>query len=397
MRFLLAFALALASFGAAPSLAATATTGVVSEAVNGLQGNQVYVHPDAGSVLSATDADRIRERIGSQPDIFVAALPAAALAEAGGNADRLVTDLATAAGRRGTYAVFVPSAAGGTSFRAVSNVLPRGRAAALAQRAIEDGRTGGASGVALSFVGAVKSGSTGSSGSGNGSGGSSGTSPVTVLLIGGAVAGGGYLMVKKNREKKEMLQSLQGDRADLQAELHVLAEDVLRLEPEVAVTPEARPDYDAAVGRYRWAEAAIGAVDSPDDIPRIRRGIDEARYAMARTTAIVRGYEPPPPPPELQHRGALGEPAVELDEYRRPVYAGYGGGWEGGGFLGGNGMFTGLLIGQMLGGFGGGFGGFGGGFGSHGGGWGGGGNGGGGVGDVGGGDFGGGDVGGGDF
>ena len=365
MRFLLAFVIAVASFGVAPSLAATTTASVVDQAVNGLQGNQVYVHPDARALISAVDEDRIRDRIGSKPDIFVAVLPAAALSEAGGNADRLVTSVATAAGRKGTYAIFVPTSSGGTSFRAVSNVLATGRAAALAQQAIDSGRSDGSAGVALAFVDRVKNGSTGSSGS-TGSGGDSGTSPFTVVLIGGAVVGGGYLMVKRNREKKEMLQSLQGDRADLQAELHVLAEDVLRLEPEVAVTPDARPDYDAAVGRYRWAEAAIGAVDSPDDIPRIRRGIDEARYAMARTQAIVRGYEPPPPPPELQQRGVLGEPAVELDEYRRPVYAGYGGGWEGGGFLGGNGMFTGLLIGQMLGGFGGGFGGHG----HNGGGWG---------------------------
>ena len=104
------------------------------------------------------------------------------------------------------------------------------------------------------------------------------------------------------------------------------------------------------------------------------------------------GRPPPEPPPELRRPGRHGEPAVDLDDDRRPLYAGYAGPYQVGWF-GGGGLFNGLLLGALLGGFGG---------------WGWGGttvinegdtyvDGDGGGGDFGGGDFGGGDFGGGDF
>ena len=124
---------------------------------------------------------------------------------------------------------------------------------------------------------------------------------------------------------------------------------------------------------------------------RVQRVVDEGRYAMSRARAILDGREPPAPPPELQQPGRHDEPPLGVDARGEPAYVGYGGGFYGGGgwFGGGSGLFTGLMLGQMLGGFGG--------FGHHGdvivnqgddgGGWG----------DMGGGDFGGGDFGGGDF
>ena len=42
----------------------------------------------------------------------------------------------------------------------------------------------------------------------------------------------------------------------------MLADDVVRLEPEVEIHPEARSDFDAAVNRYRAAQAAIDYVTS---------------------------------------------------------------------------------------------------------------------------------------
>jgi succinyl-CoA synthetase beta subunit len=141
------------------------------------------------------------------------------------------------------------------------------------------------------------------------------------------------------------------------AEISVLASDVVRYEPEVQLHADARSDFDAAVNRYRAAQAAVEYIDEPIDLVRVARMVTEARYSMDRVAAIVDGREPPPPPEELQRVGRHGEPAVTLDENREPAYVGYPGGYGGGWFGGtGGGLLSGLLIGSMLGG---GFGGWG--------------------------------------
>lgn len=384
---------------------------VVEDAAAGLRRDPVYVHPDASSLLDAGDVDELRSEVreGDRP-IYIAVLPLSAQDEAGG-IDELPSVLGQAVGLRGTYAIVTSQ-----GFRAASNDLGTGVAGRLATDAFNDARDGGAAGVLTAFVervnaadgeGAGSSGGGGSSESSDGDGGGGGLLPL--VLVGGAIGGGVYLMRKGNKRKQVEQAAVVGDQQDLRAELAVLADDVMRLEDDVALKPDARDDYEAGVARFRWAEAAIDAIDSPDDVPRVRRGMAEAQYAMARARAIIRGHEPPLPPAELQQQAPYGEPAIELDERRQPQYAGYqryGGGWGGGGFFGGNGLFTGLLLGQMLGGgmgWGGGFGwgsggqerpsdvgGGGGMFGGGGGGdWGGGGGGdfGGGGGDVGGGDW----------
>jgi hypothetical protein len=238
------------------------------------------------------------------------------------------------------------------------------------------------------------------------------------LLGGAALVLGAFAWRRSKRKREEAAERERAEEADrqmLRAELSVLADDVVRLEPEIMLTPEAQSDFDAAVNRYRAAEAALQYADHPLDLVRVERVIDEARYSMDRVRARIDGRPLPEPPQNLQQPGRHGEPAIALDERAEPMYVGYpggfGGGWFGGG--GGGGLFSGLLLGSMLGGFGGfGFGGYGGttvinnypGEGDGGGGWSdGGGFGGGdfgggfGGGDFGGGDFGGGDFGGGDF
>lgn len=396
--------------------AGTTTAGpVLDEAAAGLKRDPVYVHPQASGILDDGDADDLRSAIkdGDRP-IFVAVLPLAAQEEAGSLND-LPIELGQAVGLRGTYAVVTSD-----GFRAASNDLGQGVAGRLATDAFTDAREQGAPGVLAAFVERVNAasgegGGSGGSGSGFGSSGSNesegggGSGLLPLVLIGGGIGAAVYFVRKGNKRKQEEMAAVVGDQEDLRSELAVLADDVMRLEPEVELKPAARDDYEAGVARFKWAQAAIDAIDSPDDVPRVRRGMAEAQYAMARARAIIRGHEPPGPPAELQQQGPYGEPAIQLDDRRQPQYAGYeqyGGGWGGGGFFGGNGLFTGLLLGQMLGGGMGWGGGFGWGAGGHerpadvGGGWGGGGGdfGGGDWGGGGGGDFGGGgDVGGGDW
>ena len=346
-------------------LGSTSTAGpVLDEAVPELKQDRVYVAPDAELSISDAEERRIEEAIqeGDAP-IFIAVLPLAAETEAGGR-DQLPQALRAAVGFDGTYATVTK---GGV--RAGSDLVQAGR---IMTNAFDDHRSEGAAGVLLAFVDDVQeasggsgSGSGGSSGSGSGSDSgsrSSGSGLGTWLLLGGAVGGGVYLMRRNGKRRQQEQVVLLGDQEDLRSELSVLADDVMRLEPEVELKPDARDDYEAGVARFKWAQAAIDSIDSPDDVPRVRRGMAEAQYAMARARAIIRGHEPPAPPPDLQQAGPYGEPAIELDEQRQPVYVGYGGyggGWGGGGFFGGNGLFTGILLGQMLGGGGGWGGGFG--------------------------------------
>ena len=392
----------------------------LDDAAAALRQDPVYNDPDAERALSEPQVEELRAAIRSgDAPVYVAVLTEQAIADAGGDPDAVPGRLGELTGLRGTYAVLA-----GGSFRAASNALPRGVAGDIATDAFNDHRGDGPAAVLRAFVERVQTAATGGAGgaggspdavfdgsrdtrSGEGSGDSGGDGGgiglLPILLLGGG-AFAFFSMRRANKRRAQERQLLLGDQQDLRAELSVLASDVMRLEPEVVVHPEARTDYDAAVGRFQWLQAAIDAIDSDDDIPRLRRAMAEARYAMARAQAIVRGQTPPEPPEELRQPGRYGEPPVRVDDRGEPEYVGYGpGAWGGGGFFGGNGMLSGLLIGSMLGGgFGGwGHGGDGGafergyeagqddgdGFGDFGGG------------DFGGGDFdfGGGDVGGGDF
>jgi hypothetical protein len=139
----------------------------------------------------------------------------------------------------------------------------------------------------------------------------------------------------------------------LRAELSVLADDILRLEPQVTLRPEARDDFDAATHRYRVAQAALETTEAPVDLVRVQRVVDEATWSMARARAILDGRPTPSPPPTLQRPGAHGEPAVGLDDDAQPRYLSSPASFRSGWFGAGGGLIGGLLMGTMLGGFGG--------------------------------------------
>lgn len=383
----------------------------VAVAAAGLREDPVYVDPGAEQAPTEAEAGELRDEIRSAGRaIFVAVLPASA-----GEAEQVAGQLVEETGLSGTYAIVV-----GDSFRATSTELAG--ADELATAAFQGESDQGTVAVLRRFVQDVAeepAGETGGEGAapapqpqpGDGSGdeGDEGGG-LPVLPIALLAGGGAVLWVWSRRRRREREERRAQRRADvemLRAEMAVLSDDVLRLEPEVALRPEARDDYEAAVGRHRVASAALEhADDQPIDLVRIERVLAEARWAMARARARVDGREPPPPPDELRRPGRHDEPPLDVDEQGAPVYAGGqpfygGGGWFGGGV--GSGLFGGLLLGSMLGGWGWGGpvvidhgdGGDGGGSdGGWGGDWGGGDWGGG---DWGGGDFGGGDFGGGDF
>ena len=156
---------------------------------------------------------------------------------------------------------------------------------------------------------------------------------------------------RRARRSVESQQSDAPNRHLLKAELSVLSDDVLRLEPQVVLKPEAQGDFDAALHRYRVATAALEQVEVPVDLVRVQRVVDEATWSMARARAILDDRPVPAPPVSLQRSGQRGEPAVDVDG-DQPVYVGSRESFQSGWF-GGGGMFGGLLMGSILGGFGG--------------------------------------------
>src|SRR5215218_5702997 len=96
-----------------------------------LRDDPLYVHPAARPTLSQPDQEEIRARLALVgTPIFVAVLPGQALAEAGGNANRLAALVAASVRRPGTYLVVAGGEEGGGS-----NTLARGEAAGLARTA----------------------------------------------------------------------------------------------------------------------------------------------------------------------------------------------------------------------------------------------------------------------
>jgi hypothetical protein len=160
------------------------------------------------------------------------------------------------------------------------------------------------------------------------------------------------LAAMARRSGRRRMETVEPNRALLRAELDVLADDVLRLEPQVALKEEARNDYESAAHRYRVAQAALDQTSDAVDLGRVQRVVDEATWAMARARAIVEGRPPPSPPPPLQRRGPGGEPPVAVDDQDEPSYIGSPASFRSGWFAGGTGLFGGLLLGSVLGGFG---------------------------------------------
>jgi hypothetical protein len=135
----------------------------------------------------------------------------------------------------------------------------------------------------------------------------------------------------------------------LRAELSVLSDDVLRLEPQITLVPAARDDYEAALHRYRVAQMALDTTEAVD-LVRVQRVVDEASWSMARARAILDGRPAPALPDRLQHQGTRGEPAVNVDAGNNPRYVGSPASFQSGWFTAGPGLFGGLLIGSILGG-----------------------------------------------
>jgi hypothetical protein len=420
----------------------------VDAAARGLASNPVYVSDQADPKPSAAQQDELRTHIrDAGVPMYIAVLPGAALDEGGGNATEVARLISQSLRQRGVYAVITSDDFGAGS---TAGVLPGRTTTRIANEVVKDDQGKNPQTVLLDFIDRVKQAAAQGgeaapaqdSRSGSGAGAVLGIA-VAVLVVVGA----GALIFSSRRRRRERERQLQQVKATANEDLVALGEDIRALDIDTRMPgtdPEAVRHYTAAVDAYQRAADALDRSRRVEDMAQVSSALEEGRYSMASTRAVLEGKPLPErrPPCFFDPRhgpsvedvtwappgGAPREvPACSTDAYKirngiepdtrqvlvddRPVpfyrAPAYYGPWYGGFFspFGGGGFLSGLLIGNLLGGWGGfgGFGGWGGGMGGYDGGDGG--DGGGDGGDWGGGDWGGGggdwggggDFGGGDF
>jgi hypothetical protein len=421
----------------------------VDAAASGLADNPVYVSSDASGAPSAGEQQQLRDRIGEAGvPMYIAILPAAAKNEAGSNTMALAGEIAQKLHRPGVYAVIA-----GRSFGAGSiGVLPKGVTPQIATDVVKANKGKSDQALLLDFIGRVKTaaaqGGSAAPADSPGSGGSGAGAVIGIAFAILIVVAGGALFVTSRRKRRQREQQLAEVKSTAQEDLLALSDDIRALDIDTQMPgakPEALTHYSQAVDSYQRATESLDRARRIEDMAQVSSTLEEGRFEMASTKAVIEGrplperrqpcffdprhgpsvedvtWEPPGGAPREVPACAADadrvrngiEPVsrqVLVNDRRVPFYQApaYYGPWYGGFFGGGAGSFlTGLLIGNMFGGFGGfgwgagmggygdggngGDGGDGGGDGGNGGDWGGGG-------DFGGGDWGGGgDFGGGDF
>jgi hypothetical protein len=270
----------LAALVAAPSASAA---GILDRAVTQLRSDPVYVDPAVRKVVPPAGERRIEHEIetaGAGP-MYVVVLPEAAAREAGGDPVEALRTIAQTLHRRGTYAGVI-----GKHFRALSNLLSRGKAGALATEAFQAHRDEGVAPTLVDFVDRVAAARNGNGGSSSSSG-----TPWTLILVIGVIAVIGFLVFRGNRRKQQA--QLDAVKQVAREDLVALAEDVQELEHRVEGKTKAREAYDRALASYERASGSFDRARSPQQLASVAEALDEGRYEMAVAEAELEGRTPP--------------------------------------------------------------------------------------------------------
>ncbi|GAB7104662.1 hypothetical protein JCM4814A_29760 [Streptomyces phaeofaciens JCM 4814] len=374
--------LAMLTAGAPRADAATS----VSTIAQALREGPVYVDPGASGQLSPADARALQKKIESaDKPLFIAVLPA------GYPTEDLFTDLRTATGVTGLYAIRL-----GELFdaRADSSVLPR-----QAVRNLVDSVEGESDATdpaaqlndftdrALANMGGSAPASWSSSGGGGGVSTAGLVTAGVVLLAGGA---GAYTLVRRNRRRhaEEQRAALERLRVVVDEDITAFGEELDRLDfhpSEPGADDAMRADYERALDAYDRAKSAMAAANRPEDVRPVTEALEDGRFCLARLAArrerrALPERRPPcffdprhgpsatdaawtPPGGSPREVPVCAADATRLADGRDPVIrevdSDYGrrpyweagpayGPWAGGYF--GGGLLPGLLIGTMLGG-----------------------------------------------
>lgn len=324
--------LALLLLAAPASAQATLTS--LDEVVDELRQDQVFVDPDAAVPLDEGDARSIVAR--SSVQVYVAALPAAASARAGGDA-ALVDAIGEALADDSAVVLLItddPSVYADNS----AALGARGVNAGVAVRSVERGDfdEAGLRDFLQQFVQNIDAQAAGGTVGSGGSrpGGGTGLLPVVAL---GALGFGAYAVVRGRRRSRANATSLEDARADVESLHGRLGSDVQLLAPgDDAIARQALAD---AAERYNATGALMAKADTLGEFAAARRtaveGLAAARVVRQRL-GLDPGPEVPLPPgagPQLEQRSVVqvgdeqheGSPQYEPG---RPHY--YEGGYYGG-------------------------------------------------------------------
>jgi hypothetical protein len=129
------------------------------------------------------------------------------------------------------------------------------------------------------------------SGSGGGIGG--------WVFLGVVVVAGFVLWRGMRRRKAGASRRLDTARAEIRAQMDVVANEILRLgdRADVEAKPEALAHYRTASEVFREAEERLAAAAGDADLERLSDDLDRARWELAAAEALVEG-KPVPPRPE---------------------------------------------------------------------------------------------------
>ncbi|MEW2293993.1 hypothetical protein ABZ719_14980 [Streptomyces sp. NPDC006743] len=264
---------------------AEAATGV-STIAQALRKSPVYVDPAASAQLPPADADALARTIkDADKPLFIAVLPA------GYPTQNLFTDLRTATGITGAYAVRL-----GDRFdaRADARVLPRtavqnlvtsvqGESAATQLKDFTDRALANMHGSAPSTWG-TSGRSTGMSG--------------TALITGAAVlvaAGvGAYALVRRSSRRREADQraALEKLRVVVDEDITAFGEELDRLDfhpAEPGADDAMRADYERALDAYEQAKQSMAAARRPEDVRAVTQALEDGRFSLALLAARREG------------------------------------------------------------------------------------------------------------
>jgi hypothetical protein len=265
----------------------------VDRAVSALGRNRVYVDSGARKALPATSVTALRNRVRrADTPIYVAVLPAAALREARGSADRLAQAIVAAVRGGGTVAV---SAGGHTG--AASSTLDPGTAATT-MRATTRAHRGDLGATMLDFVGRADAAA------------SAGRSfwqtlwdqplvRVIALIVVGLIlvtlvnAGVTVFWRRRSRGSSAGFGEVQ---ALAQEDIVALGDDLrnldLGLEAESDNSLAAR-DYTRAYESFQQAQEAFERAEGPNDFAPVSTALEAGRYYMTLARARFEGRELP--------------------------------------------------------------------------------------------------------
>jgi len=254
--------------------------------VAGLREQPLYVDADARSVLKPETVQYLK---GELPKVgtpmYVAVLPEAALQETGGSPDQLLARIPRGVRKEGVYALvagrsFRAGATAGSGFR--QGVIP-----GLASQAASSNPNDEDAAV-VDFTERVRTaaaqGQAGTGGtpasSGESTRGGVGAGTILLGLLAVGAAGGGLLLVRANRRRKEReRRELEQVKQTAQEDLIALGDDIGFLDIDVQLpgaAEEARKQHAAAVAAYERAAAALDRARSPAEVAPVSAALRRA-------------------------------------------------------------------------------------------------------------------------